>query len=349
MVNTTTMTKLGTMKSKLQSGRSIVFIILIGFLLLVSPQGSKAQEHSEGNMTFTVRTVTVNGNFSPRHVLAIWVEDADGFVLSRKLRAEKRKQYLYTWNSQSGGDVTDANTGATLSSHQTHTVTWDCTDKDGAIVPDGEYKAYVEFTEAHVQGPLRMVAFTKGPEAVSLTPDDDENFKELALLFEPLVTVEAGFTFIADELKVDFTNTSTGAASYDWDFGDETRSQQENPSHSYAGIGTYEVTLKAISGSNSASDIQEVTVTSTVGIGVSDLDTPLIYPNPTNGFVSVNLDKDAGSSTIKIFASNGSLIYANKVQGRDLYKIDLSSYESGVYILSVEDQLRTYRQSIVKE
>ena len=185
MVNTTTMTKLGTMKSKLQSGRSIVFIILIGFLLLVSPQGSKAQEHSEGNMTFTVRTVTVNGNFSPRHVLAIWVEDADGFVLSRKLRAEKRKQYLYTWNSQSGGDVTDANTGATLSSHQTHTVTWDCTDKDGAIVPDGEYKAYVEFTEAHVQGPLRMVAFTKGPEAVSLTPDDDANFKDLALLFEP--------------------------------------------------------------------------------------------------------------------------------------------------------------------
>lgn len=222
-------------------------------------------------------------------------------------------------------------------------------DKDGALVPDGEYKAYVEFTDAHVQGPLRMVAFTKGPEAVSLTPDDDANFKDLALLFEPLVSVEAAFSFNADELKVDFTNTSTGADSYEWDFGDETISQEENPTHTYAGPGTYAVTLKAISGTNSASDIQEVTVTSTVGIGVSDLDTPLIYPNPTNGFFTINLDKDAGSSTIKIFASNGSLIYVNKVQGRDLYKIDLSSFESGAYILSLEDQLRTYRQSIVKE
>ena len=110
------------MNSKLQSGSKIVFIMLVGFLLLVSPQGSKAQEQSEGTMTFTVKTVTADGKYSPRHVLAIWVEDADGFVLSRKLRAEKRKQYLYTWNDKSGGDVTDANTGATLSSHQTHTL-----------------------------------------------------------------------------------------------------------------------------------------------------------------------------------------------------------------------------------
>ncbi len=270
-------------------------------------------------------------------------------MLTRKLRAEKRKQYLYTWNSNSGGDVTDANTGATLSSHQTHTVTWDCTDKDGTIVADGEYKVYVEFTEAHEQGPLRMIAFTKGPEAVSLSPDDDANFKDQTLLFEPKVTVEAGFTFIADELKVDFTNTSIGADSYEWDFGDETISQEENPSHTYAGTGTYAVTLKAISGANSASDMQEVTVTSTVGIGVSGLDTPLIYPNPTNGFVTLNLDKDAGSSTIRIFTSKGSLIYARQVRGRDSYKIDMSSFESGAYILSVEDQLRTYRKSIVKE
>ncbi len=338
------------MYSKILSGEYLVQVLVLGLLLLTATTGGlKAQEQSEGTMTFTVRTVTVNGNFSPRHVLAIWVEDADGFVLSRKLRAEKRKQYLYTWNSKSGGDVTDANTGATLSSHQTHTVTWDCTDKDGALVPDGEYKVFVEFTEAHEQGPLRMLAFTKGPELVSFSPDDDANFKDLTLLFEPKVTVEAGFTFIADELKVDFTNTSTGADSYEWDFGDETISQEENPSHSYVGTGTYAVTLKAISGSNSASDIQEVTVTSTVGIGVSALDTPLIYPNPTNGFVTVNLDKDAGSSTIKIFASNGSLIYVKQLQGRDLYKIDMSSYESGAYILSVEDQVRTYRQSIVKE
>ena len=60
-----------------------------------------------------------------------------------------------------------------------------------------------------------MVAFTKGAEAVALSPDDDTNFKDLSLLFEPKVTVNAAFTFVADELKVDFTNTSSGADSYE--------------------------------------------------------------------------------------------------------------------------------------
>ena len=33
-----------------------------------------------------------------------------------------------------------------------------------------------------------------------------------------------------------FTNTSTGATSYSWDFGDGQTSNEENPSHIYSGI-----------------------------------------------------------------------------------------------------------------
>jgi len=115
-----------------------LFLVASVLLLTGYTAQLKSQTPTEGEMTFTVRTVTVNGNFSPKHVLAIWVEDSDGFVLSRKLRAVKRKQYLYTWNTQSGGNVVDAVTGETLLSHQTHTVTWDCKDANGNLVPDGE-------------------------------------------------------------------------------------------------------------------------------------------------------------------------------------------------------------------
>ncbi len=338
------------MNSKLLSGRFFVQVMVLGVLLLTaSARGLQAQEKTEGTMTFTVRTVTVNGNFSPRHVLAIWVEDANGFVLTRKLRAEKRKQYLYTWNVKSGGNVTDATTGATLSSHQTHTVIWDCKDKDGALVPDGEYKVYVEFTEAHVQGPLRMVSFTKGPETVSISPADETNFKDMALQFEPTVTVTAGFTFVAEELLVNFTSTSTGATSYDWDFGDGNTSQEENPSHSYASAGTYSVSLKATAGSNSATEAQEITVSSTVGTGGTLLDTPQIYPNPTSGVFTVSLDKDAGISSIKVFASNGSLVYSREIVGKDSHQVNIEASESGTYILKVENQHGFYSQKIVME
>ncbi|MFH0757601.1 MAG: DUF2271 domain-containing protein [Bacteroidota bacterium] len=148
--------------------------------------GLNAQEPTGGEMTFTVRTVTANGNFSPKHVLAIWIEGSEGFVKTRKVQADKRKQYLYTWNSKTGSNTVDAITGSTLSSHQTHSVSWDCRDFNGNLVPDGTYTVYVEFTDQHAQGPIQTVSFAKGADSISLSPADEANFKDMELTFVPV-------------------------------------------------------------------------------------------------------------------------------------------------------------------
>ncbi len=44
-------------------------------------------------------------------------------------------------------------------------------------------------------------------------------------------------------LTVTFTNFSLNGVSYAWDFGDNTSSTEESPTHTYAEAGTYEVTL----------------------------------------------------------------------------------------------------------
>lgn len=62
----------------------------------------------------------------------------------------------------------------------------------------------------------------------------------------------ASFTFSPDELtnidtQLDFENTSNGATSYEWDFGDGQGSTEVNPSHNYAGTAEdYEIELIAI-------------------------------------------------------------------------------------------------------
>jgi len=48
-----------------------------------------------------------------------------------------------------------------------------------------------------------------------------------------------------DTVSIAFTNTSSNASSYLWDFGDGAETASTNPSHTYTGAGTYTVTLAA--------------------------------------------------------------------------------------------------------
>ena len=50
--------------------------------------------------------------------------------------------------------------------------------------------------------------------------------------------------------NVYFKNTSAGSSSYEWDFGDGTKSTDQSPTHQYFAAGSYNVTLKAIKGKN---------------------------------------------------------------------------------------------------
>jgi hypothetical protein len=62
----------------------------------------------------------------------------------------------------------------------------------------------------------------------------------------PIASFSASPTSGVVPLQVVFTDTSTGGpTSWQWDFGDATTSQEQNPTHTYTAPGTYTVTLTA--------------------------------------------------------------------------------------------------------
>ena len=65
-----------------------------------------------------------------------------------------------------------------------------------------------------------------------------------------------GFTYVINGQEVSFTNASTNANSYTWDFGDGNGSVDDNPVHTFAADGIYTVTLSATNdcGTNSISE-----------------------------------------------------------------------------------------------
>ncbi|MEM6771178.1 MAG: PKD domain-containing protein [Bacteroidota bacterium] len=125
----------------------------------------------------------------------------------------------------------------------------------------------------YLLGALLFVGFFTG------CPDDDD----------PIIPTgdapTASFTFTVnadDVLTIDFTNTSTDAVSYVWDFGDGNSSTEESPTHTYAGAGAYTVQLTATNAEGNNSTSSTVTVQS---------------PYRTNGFVIGSILPATGAST----------------------------------------------------
>lgn len=73
-------------------------------------------------------------------------------------------------------------------------------------------------------------------------------FRRCGLLPIPVVVAplpEAQFTFMAEDLTVNFENLSTNADTFSWNFGDSQQSAENDPEHTFPGYGTYVVMLTA--------------------------------------------------------------------------------------------------------
>jgi PKD repeat protein len=93
----------------------------------------------------------------------------------------------------------------------------------------------------------------------------------------------AGFTSVINMGTVDLTNTSTGADTYAWDFGDGETSSDESPSHTYTANGNYTITLSVTNDCGTTTWTEDVTAmitSTTLPEAVSAFN---FYPNPNNG------------------------------------------------------------------
>lgn len=231
-------------------------LALLAIVLLTSfnnATDNKATDNTSGTVVFTAKTLNAGGSYAPKHVLAIWIEKDGVFVKTRKAMANQRKQYLYKWAASSNYNVTDAITGATLTQHQTHTIEWNCKDLSGNVVPDGNYTVIIEFTDKHAQGPWYAVTFNKGTEPVSITPPNQQYITNMQLTYTPEITVTADFsaniTQACPQQEIVFTDNSTGATSWSWNFGTGSSPATANTqgphtvSYSSSGLKTVSLTV----------------------------------------------------------------------------------------------------------
>lgn len=138
-----------------------------------TPDGASGAA-AAGALSLSFVTTANGGEYAPRNIVAVWVEDgAGGFVKTIGRWAATRRGSLRAWSVASGSD-TDAVSGATRPNHTpTLTATWDLRDRLGAVVPDGTYTIRIELADRNASLPTQnrqgTFTFVKGPAASTQT------------------------------------------------------------------------------------------------------------------------------------------------------------------------------------
>ncbi len=147
---------------------------------------------------------------------------------------------------------------------------------------------------------------------------------------------QVGFTSNVNFLDVNFTNTSS-MGTYAWDFGDGVgTSAFTSPSYTYALPGTYTVCLELTTSCGVLNVCNDVTVTqNTAGILSLNMESVVVYPNPSNGVVNFKITS-ANVASIEIVDVVGKVITAQQVVS-ELTTFDLSKLNDGTYFYRVKD------------
>lgn len=164
---------------------------------------------------------------------------------------------------------------------------------------------------------------------------------ELDVSIEAKTHTTADFDYVVSKNVVSFINLSSGYYRSYWTFGDNDETYDKNPMHAYNEVGTYEVTLKAIS------ECAEVATSKTieiVALSLEDAKTEYavkVYPNPSNGIFELDYsgNENLNDVQVRLLDITGKVLKTDKfsVNGKEFRRnYNVSELKSGLYLIQID-------------
>ena len=145
----------------------------------------------------------------------------------------------------------------------------------------------------------------------------------------------ASFTYtVANDTTYNFSDQSTDASSWHWDFGDGDTSNAQNPSHDFTAGGNYTVILTVHHGICSSVDTVQI-----VGVGINEITQPISFslsPNPACTNVIIHFEK-AEKNKIQLKNFLGEIISETENSSAEI-KMNISYLPVGIYFITVIDE-----------
>jgi hypothetical protein len=142
-------------------------------------------------LTVTFQTSESGGKYRPDNVVVVWIttEPGDQFVRTIGRWAGSQRDELNEWVTESGGNDTDAVSGATRDNHNgSLTATWDLTNRSDVLVPNGTYRINFLSTDSNSSSQSNRATFTFNNDGVpsSQGPTSLDGFLNVSIAYTGL-------------------------------------------------------------------------------------------------------------------------------------------------------------------
>ena len=194
----------------------------------------------------------------------------------------------------------------------------------------------VDFAAGAVTGPITVAGVNDcGPGPVSTF--------NVAVNDEPT----AAFTKTTSGYTYDFTNTSTSATTYLWDFGTGDTTSVASPSYTFTQNGTFNICLTAINGGCTDQICESVTIT---GVGINNVAEVVsrVFPNPAKDVLTIEIVKGNALQAV-MYNSIGQVVLSGNIE-KGMNNFNITTVPAGVYHLYItgDDFTNTSRIVIQK-
>jgi len=210
-------------------------------------------------------------------------------------------------------------------------------------IPAGDSVTYTFATDeiVPVAGSYKLLAGT------GLEADNNMSNDTMSRMIDVIEPAVANFTYLPGIFEVVFNNTSTNAVNYSWDFGDGNNSVEQNPTHSYTGVGDYTVILEA---SNACSIDTATQLISLSGINeLLEVYGIKWWPNPATKYLNiVCTNNKTNLKALTIYNCSGKLILRKVLTSNGtMQTIDISFMNNGVYVIKFEMENKILYQKVL--
>lgn len=181
----------------------------------------------------------------------------------------------------------------------------------------------------------------------NICPSENSGDDSIVVLESPV----ASFSWTDNGGTIIFSNTSTNANSFIWDFGDGSATSYDvNPAHNYANSGNYTVSLTATNGYCNDTESQTIDITTGVNDMIAAPDF-FMWPNPASDEIRLLWPGMQNSNVVvQLFDETGRLIFDMQLFipiDQQSISIKLHGIHAGCYTLTASTDKKSYSKMLL--